>query len=150
MEPSMKIRGRRTAWTLSLIAVIPLLMLAVMLYASGRENAGFLPLLDAFKTLSALSLSYLGGIRLGIAMRDQSLRPFAMATTILPAMVGWLCLFLPDILSISLLLLAVCAMGAWDSFAFNNGPGPTWFANMRTLMTLLAAMAHTVVLLLIL
>jgi hypothetical protein len=150
MDSPMQTRGQRTSWVLSLVAIAPMVMLALMLVITGRENAGFLPLLDAFKTLSALTLSYLGGIRLGIALRDQSLRPFAMAVTILPAMIGWLSLFLPDALAISLLLLVVCALGAWDSFAFHSGTGPTWFANIRTAMTLLAALAHTIVLLLIL
>lgn len=150
MNSSTSIRGRRTSWLLSIVAIAPLALLAVMLIFTGRDNAGFLPLLDAFKTLSAITLSYLGGLRFGMALRDQSLAPVAMVATLFPALIGWLSLFLPDVAALSMLLLCVCGMGAWDSFALHGRLGPLWFARIRTVMTLLAALAHVAVLLVIL
>lgn len=143
-------RGRRTSWVLSVVALAPLALLAVLLVFVGRENASFLPFLDAFKTLSAITLSYLGGIRLGMALRGQAISVVGMVGTILPGAIGWLCLFLPDALAISLLLLSVCALGAWDAFALHGTNGPHWFSKIRTVMTMLAALAHVVVLLVIL
>ena len=144
------IRGRRASWALSLVAVAPLMLLAMMLAYAGQENAGFLPFFDAFKTLSAITLSYLGGIRLGMALRGQALSTVGMVGTILPGAIGWLCLFLPDALAISLLLLSVCALGARDTFALHRANGPHWFGKIRTVMTMLAALAHVIVLLVIL
>ncbi len=146
MGSNINMRGRRTSWLISLIAIGPLILLAVMLVVTGRDNAGFLPLLDAFKTLSAIILSFLGGIRFGLAIHKQTSRPITLAATLLPACVGWASLFVPDVLAISLLLLSVCAVGAWDSFALHGGDGPPWLAKIRNVMTIIAAIIYGVVL----
>lgn len=151
----LHVRGRRSTWLLSLIAFSPMGLLSILLVLSQRDNATFLPMLDAFKLISAISLSFLGGIRWGMAVGARAMRLFDLGTTMLPAMVGWVCLFLPIPLAIGGLLLAVCGMGAWDSFSFYRQKGlhddeVNWYMNIRTVMTLLAAIAHIGVLLAVL
>ena len=60
---NVPVRGRRTYWVLSLIAFAPLAIVAALVLMSDRNNAVSLPLLDAFKTISAITLSFLGGVR---------------------------------------------------------------------------------------
>ncbi len=143
-------RGRRTSWLLSIIAFSPMAILAAFIFLTDRSNATFLPLLDAFKTASAITLSFLGGIRWGMALRQHALKPLVLAASVIPAAIGWASLFLPGPAAIGILLLAISAMGAWDSFALNSQNSPPWFAKIRTTMTLLAAFAHVAVLLAIL
>jgi hypothetical protein len=143
-------QGRGMIWLLSLIAFAPLAILTVMLVFVDRANAVFLPLLDGFKTVSAVSLSFLGGIRCGMAMKDQPIEPRVLAVTLLPAAIGWVCLFLPDPISVSGLLLIWCGMGAWDSVSMYNSARTRWYGRVRTVITLLAAFAHIVVLITVL
>ena len=141
------VRGRRTTWVLSLVAAAPMVALAILLVSTDRGNAIFLPLLEAFKMVSALSLSFLGGIRWGILLRGQPLKPLVLAATLIPAIVGWASLLLSGPIAVGVLLLAVCGMGAWDSFYWHNSTTLHWYAKVRTIMTLLAALAHMAVLL---
>ena len=80
-------------------------------------------------------------------MRDISPKPLILAATILPAIVGWASLLAPDPLAIGSLLLAVCAMGAWDNFHAHNKSALQSYAKVRTIMTLASAFTHVAVLL---
>ena len=144
-----KPQSRRTEWLLSIAAFAPMAMLAIMLVVTARSNASFLPLLDAFKTFSAITLSFLGGMRWGGALHDNDTKPYVLFATMVPAAIGWGSLFVPDAAGIGILLLAICAMGAWDSFALNAKDGTRWYASIRTVMTLAMALAHIGVLLVV-
>ena len=142
--------SRRTAWLLSIVAFAPMAFLAGSLALSEGSNAAILPLLDAFKTFSAITLSYFGGMRWGIARQGGETRPLFLGATMLPPAIGWGSIFLPDAAGIGVLLLAICAMGAWDSFSLNAKPETQWYAKIRTIMTFAMALAHVVVLLVVL
>ena len=139
--------SRPAVWAIMLGILLPLVLIAFILASIGKSNALFLPLLDGFKTASAIILSFLGGIRWGSELRGKVVRPLILLATIIPVCVGWASLFLSGPLAIGLLLIAVCAMGAWDSFYWYEKPGINWFASVRTVMTLIAAFTHSLVLL---
>jgi len=140
----------RTVWAIMFILLAPLIIIAFILASIGNSNPLFLPLLDGFKTASAIILSFLGGVRWGSELRNQEIRSRILFATIIPVIIGWVCLFLSGPLAIGLLLLAVCAMGAWESFYWHEKADIKWYANVRTVMTLIAAFMHSLVLLTIL
>ena len=142
--------SRRATWLLSIIAFVPMAFLAGGLAMSENSNAAVLPLLDAFKTFSAITLSYFGGMRWGLARQDGETRALILGATMLPPAIGWGSIFLPDAAGIGVLLLAICAMGAWDGFSLNAKPETQWYAKIRTIMTFAMALAHVVVLLVVL
>ncbi len=145
-----KARGRRAIWYLSFAGLTPLAILAILLILIERNNTIYPLLIDGFKTISAISLSFIGGVRWGVSLRDQQLKPIVLAGSLLPAIIGWATLLLAGPIAIGILLLATCGMGVWDSFAWHNKSGLRWYVQTRTVVTLLAAAIHIIVLLAVL
>ena len=139
--------SKRIVWLLSLVMLAPLLILAVMLAFIDNSKPAFPPLLDGFKTVSAIVLSFLGGIRWGSEMRNNTLKPVILVGAMALPLIGWTSLLISGPVSIGLLLIAVCAMGAWDSFYWHDKTGTRWYAGVRAVMTLAAAFLHGLVLL---
>ena len=129
----------RLAWALSVAGLLPFAGLALALLYLGDEHGLFYSLFDVFKTWSAMVLSFLGGIRWGLAISKHPAPAWDLAICVLPPAAGWLALFLPDSYTILVLLLAYCAMGAWDSFSINAGIAPQWFGKIRIFLTFLVA-----------
>ncbi|MCP4071078.1 MAG: DUF3429 domain-containing protein [Hyphomicrobiales bacterium] len=145
-EKSEAAGGKRIVWLLSLIMLAPLVIVAVMLASIDNGNPAFPPLLDGFKTTSAIILSFLGGIRWGSEMRNHAPNSLILVAAMVPPLIGWTSLLLTGPTAIGLLLIAVCAMGAWDSFYWHDKTDTRWYAAVRTIMTLAAAFLHGLVL----
>ena len=135
----------RLAWVIALCGFVPFAGLAIAMLLLGTGHGLFLSLLDVFKTYSAIILSFLGGIRWGLAMAKNPAPVWDIALCIIAPVTGWMALFLPDSYSILVLLLAYCAMGAWDSFSVNSGLAPAWFGKLRIVLTFLVSTTHVVV-----
>ncbi len=135
----------RTTWTLTLAGLVPFAALAAALAYLGKESALFFPLLDAFKTIAAIALSFLGGIRWGMTLAKDRPALWDLIPAMLAPALGWACLFMPDPLSIVLLLLAFAAQGAWDSITAQRAGMWPWFARLRSLATLIIVGIHMVV-----
>ena len=136
----------RTAWLLSLAGFLPFLVLAIGMVLSGRNGVWFVLFADAFKTWSAIILSFLGGIRWGMALRETQVSVSRLVFSVAGAIAGWISLFLPDALCLMVLLVAYCGQGAWDSFSIHAGQAPAWFARLRITLTLLVAASHALAL----
>lgn len=137
--------ARRAAWMLALASLVPFVVLAIAVLAAGRGGGWFLFLVDGFKIWSAVTLSFLGGIRWGLGLRDDATAGSGLAAAVLPAIIGWLALFAPDQAGLAVLLLAHCAHGAWDSLSATRRMAPAWFGEMRIVVTLVVAAAHIAV-----
>ena len=135
----------KTAWILSLGGFIPFFIVAILLLVLGSDNGLFNSFLDVFKIWSAVILSFLGGIRWGVAIVGQPVDQRDMSlSTVLPIL-GWLAILLPDTYSVMVLLLLFCVHGTWDSFSANSGKLPQWFGKIRITLTFLVTAAHLIV-----
>lgn len=132
----------KTAWFLALAGFVPFAAMAMLMLASGKYHPFFPVIEDAFRTYSAIILSFLGGTRWGMALLGKTVSARVISFSVLPALCGWLALFLPAPVSITILLLGYCAQGAWDSMSIHAGGAPDWFAQLRIILTLLVAFAH--------
>jgi hypothetical protein len=141
---------KRTAWFLALAGFLPFAILSLALLATGKTGPMHGLFIDAFRTWSAIILSFLGGIRWGAALAARPIDRLAIGFSVFPAIVGWFALFLPAPYGIPVLLVAFCAQGAWDSISIHAGKGPAWFASIRITLTLMVAAAHLVALLAVL
>lgn len=87
----------------------------------------------------AVILSFLGGIRWGLALRLENAdrRDARFALSILPSLLGWVALLLPSFPALVLLAVAFAAQGAWDVGDAGEDGAPAWFATLRSLLTAL-------------
>lgn len=103
--------------------------LAMLIGAPPGRNA-LLPLL----IYGAVILSFLGGVRWGMAMRlSGAERGQALAQSIVPALIGWIaaCLYGFPMSALILLALAHGGLGAADIARAGRGLMPIWYGRLR-------------------
>ena len=137
--------AKRLVWFLSLAGFIPFGCTSLLLFSIGDMHPLYETLLDIFKIWSVIILSFLGGIRWGLALSGQPFDNRSLVLSVLGSIFAWFAILLPDNYSVLVLLLLFCAHGAWDSFYINLGKAPPWFGAVRITLTLLVVSAHVLV-----
>lgn len=132
------------AWAIALAGFLPFAAIAAALAIAGGASALTELLADAFRVWSLAVLSFLGGIRWGVTILRRDVTRWQMIWPVLPAILGWTAMFLPHAWAVVVLLVAYCAMGAWDSLSAQRGEMPGWYGNLRIVLTLLVAATHLV------
>jgi hypothetical protein len=139
--------ARRATW-LALAGYAPFAVLSVWLFTIAPDHPWRADTILLLKTYGALILSFLGGIRFGLAVgADRKDRAMDLTLAVLPALAAWVALRLGEPQSFALLAVAFAAHGAWDSFAAHRGYAPDWFGRMRIKLTVLVVMAMVLALL---
>lgn len=95
----------------------------------------------------AIILSFLGGARWGLAMREREAGWRDYGFAVLPSLVGWLSLYLTPPLSLALLALSHAALGIIDRAEVRTRRIPTWYGSLRTLLASGATLALALALL---
>lgn len=135
----------RRARGLALLGFAPFAVLSLWLAGIAPDHPWRDGTIVLLKTYAAVILSFLGGIRWGLAMRGgEGVARRDMAASIVPPLAGWAALFAPAPYAFALLAVAFAAMGAWDNLAVHRGAAPAWFGRMRALLTLLVVTAMVV------
>jgi hypothetical protein len=134
----------RIAWSIGLAGFLPFAAFAGALVLAGGDSALTDLLADAFRIWSLSVLSFLGGIRWGVAFLRADVTRQQLIWPLMPVVFGWAAMFLPHAWAVVGLLVAYCAMGAWDSLSSQRGSLPGWYGNLRIVLTLLVAGAHAV------
>jgi len=143
---------KRIAWLLAIAGSIPFVMATIALFAGDAHIR--IPAIAALVTVSAILLSYLGGIEGGLALREEggteATRAIAIASSILPSLAAWGVLWLPSPqwqLGSSLALFV--AVWANDLWLARQGLIPSWFVDLRTAVTAFVALLLVVALFLL-
>ena len=97
----------------------------------------------ALATYAATILAFLGGIRWGLATRgpDQGHAGFDYGVAVVPQLVGWAALAVPDPWRFFLLGVVVLVLGPLDRNLVARGLAPTWFGRLRLILSLGAGAA---------
>lgn len=134
---------RKRAWLLSVLGFIPFLILSVLLVFLDNQNPLMATVVDLLKTYAAIILSFLGGVRWGIAVQNSTVESRArdLVLSVVPPLVGWVSLLLSTPFVFALQILVFAAQGAWDSFAGQDKIVELWFAKLRIVLTFGACMA---------
>lgn len=125
---------------LTYAGLIPFVLLALWLYGVAADHPwrqGTITLLTGY---GAVTLSFLGGIRWGLAILTGEQRRDVMLSVV-PPLIGWMALIASPPLVFVLLAVAFAAQGAWDSLTLPPGAAPDWFRRARIHMTILAVAA---------
>jgi uncharacterized protein DUF3429 len=132
---------RRIAWLFAFTGVILFAgMTGVLL--SGQSHFR-IPAIASLVTFAAVVLSYLGGIEGGLALReeasDERTRTLALCLSVIPSLAAWGVLWLPGPQhQIGAALVLFVAVWGADLYLARHGLIPSWFVDLRTLVTALA------------
>lgn len=141
---------QRVALGLALFGYVPFAALAL---AAGPLNdrlaglAGQLALpswffAHALAVYGAVILSFLGGIRWGVAMvgdAPEQTRRRELILSVVPSLAGWAAVFLSRSEGLAFLALCFFAQGFWDYKLVLSGRAPDWFGTLRITLTALVA-----------
>ncbi|MEL7272371.1 MAG: DUF3429 domain-containing protein [Pseudomonadota bacterium] len=143
---SQAAKARKTAWVLSLAGFIPFGGLALATLFLAPRNPQEMLVMDALKTYGAVILSFLGGTRWGMALRNQNRDDGAtnFILSVVPSLVGWFSLLLPAPYVFGVQALAFAGQGAWDVWAGQRGEVQMWFVKLRQVLTFLVTGAMIV------
>lgn len=127
---------RLAAQRLGYAGLLPFAALAVWLAAIPLDHPWREMNIRLLVGYAAVVLSFLGGLRWGVATAERDPRAtHAFAIGVLPAIGGWVALFLPPHIAFVLLAVAFAAHGAWDALSGPSGAIPDWYARMRIHLT---------------
>ncbi|MEM6712274.1 MAG: DUF3429 domain-containing protein [Pseudomonadota bacterium] len=95
--------------------------------------------LTATLVYGAVILSFLGGVRWGLALLldDAERRDARFALSVIPSLIGWVAVLIPTFPGLVLLAMAFAGQGAWDVGDAEDDGAPDWFPHLRTLLTAL-------------
>ena len=128
---------------LGLAGLIPFWGLAVALRLAPVAGASAATLDVALAASAALIRSFLGGIRWGLAAvrPDQPAVAAQYAVGVMPSLLGWATLALPDPWCLALLGALLLALGVMDQGLIRDGLAPLWFGRLRLILSTGAGLA---------
>jgi hypothetical protein len=123
------------ALALGLGGLLPFAFGAMAIWTGWRPAATPAPAL-AVQAYGAVILSFLGGIRWGLALRltDGRAQASALAVSVLPSLAGWAALLLSPQGGLAVLAGLFAAMGAADLRIASLG-APHWFRRLRIILS---------------
>ncbi len=125
---------------LGLAGLIPFWALTIGLLLHGVLGVAPPRLDAALATYGAIIVSFLGGIRWGLAVpAGDSGRNYAISVA--PSLVAWILLAAPEPWRLAGLGLVALALGAIDLDLVRGGYAPAWFGRLRLILSAGAGLA---------
>jgi hypothetical protein len=133
---------RRTAWLLGLSGLLPFAGAALAFFAAPDSWQGFAE--GALIAYGAVILSFLGAVHWGLALRapvaEAGAGPARLTLGVLPALIGWLSLLLPDVFALPLLALGILGTAGLEQWAAGRGLVPGEYMMLRWVLSIGAAL----------
>ena len=95
----------------------------------------------ALATYAAIIVSFLGGIRWGLALRGGNDGGAPYALSVVPSLVAWAALAAPEPWRLVILGLVALALGPLDLDLVRSGAAPLWFGRLRLILSTGAGVA---------
>lgn len=89
----------------------------------------------------AVILSFLGGIRWGVALRPSPRQSFDLSASVISSLIGWVALLLSPVVGLGLLISGFLLQALWDILSVEQGYLPNWYGKLRMLLTCGAVLA---------
>ena len=126
----------RWAQVLGYGGLIPFFAAAIASWTLDEPLLGIDPI-DAGRAYGAVILSFLGGIRWGLALTSakQIAAEKDLAISVAPSVAAWAALLLPALPGLVILLAGFIAQLYWDMRAHRKGLIPQWFKGLRVQLT---------------
>ncbi len=130
-------KSKRMAWLLSLSGTIPFLGLAIVLVFAPTDGTYVSSSSSALLTYGAIILSFLGGVRWGVALTRAEGRTATQVfvLSVIPALIGWGAVLLGQSTGFFILAIAFFAQGVWDYGAWCTDVMQEWFVKLRMVVS---------------
>lgn len=140
--------GRKMGWFLALFGFVPFAAGMVVELLPLQSDYLFYKAIAAkmLPVYGAVILSFLGGIRWGIALADNPASPVSrtLVLSVVPSLWGWAAVFPAAPLNYVLLAIGFAAMGLWDRKLIEKTNIPLWFVQLRKVLSVLVTSAMLV------
>ena len=139
MHPFNATQPPKLAFALGLAGLVPFVSGALGLWVTPeawRERV-----LEELLSYAAITLAFLGAIHWGLAMRaeeNSDKAPVQLGLSVIPPLLGWFALALPNDLGLPVILLAFAALYFADLWAVDHGVAPVWYPALRKPLSLTA------------
>lgn len=138
----MDTNTRRTAWLLGLSGLLPFAGAALAFFAAPDSWSGFAE--GALIAYGSVILSFLGAVHWGLALRapaeEAPMGPARLTLGVVPALIGWVALLLPDVFALPLLALGILGTAALEQWARGRGLVPGEYLVLRWVLSVGAAL----------
>ena len=137
----MDMTTRRTAWLIGLAGLLPFAGCALAFFAAPESWQGFAE--GALIAYGAVILSFLGAVHWGLALRataeEAAMGPARLVLGVVPSLLAWVALLLPDVFALPLLALAILATAGAEQWARGRGLVPGEYMVLRWVLSISAA-----------
>lgn len=125
----------RSALSLGVAGVAPFVLFAAAeRFKLGPPPAAAIRYLVGY---GAIILSFMGGAQWGLTTGGPNDRGFrGYGVSVLPALIGWACLFAPPRWALFGLAAAFGLLLAYDRWTVRGGMAPIWYGRLRLYLTL--------------
>jgi hypothetical protein len=130
----------RAPLVLGLAGLIPFWALALAILFRGALHVSQEKLDLALATYAAVIVSFLGGIRWGLAVRAED-PGINYAVSVLPSLVAWALLAAPEPWRLAGLGVVALVLGPVDLGLVRAGMAPPWFGRLRLILSTGAGVA---------
>ncbi len=127
-----------TAKALGYAGLIPFVVFSIGAWVRLPYVDNAIPVLVAY---AAVILAFMGAVHWGIALSSakSGRSPYYIASVV-PALVAWLALLMPESYAIPVLLTAFIVLLAYDSAVTKPQQFPEWYVPLRIKLTLVVAL----------
>lgn len=137
--------GRSIGWFLALFGFVPFAVGTLIELLPLQSDFLFYKAISAkmLPAYGAVILSFLGGIRWGIAVADNPASPVSrtLAWSVVPSLWGWAAVFWAAPINYLMLAVGFAAMGMWDRKLIEKPHIPRWFVELRKVLSVLVTVA---------
>lgn len=126
----------RAPLLLGAAGLLPFWGLAIGIGLAPLGGASAPSLATALATYGAIIVSFLGGIRWGLATRaDQRAVAAQYGVAVLPSLLAWAALALPPAWSLAALGVVALGLGPLDTGLVGTALAPAWYGRLRLILS---------------
>lgn len=125
--------SKRLAWALSLMGILPFIV-PVFWFYFAHDDRDLMERAQLYMVAyGAIILSFLGGIRWGIATLNGPAHH--LLWSVIPSLLAWACLLAPNPYQLPALTVGFILQWFWDYQSAKKGVFPMWFGHLRSFIS---------------
>ena len=134
----------KVARTLGYAGLIPFIALTIALFIVDADSAIFVKF--AFQSYAAVILTFIGGVHWGLIIKEETFPAYKLIliASILPSLLGWTSLLLPQQFALTLLLASFLGLIFYEYKVLWASLFPVWYRQLRVILTTVVCLLITI------